>query len=277
MKFGVVYPGTDPRQAVRCAVEAEAAGWDAFFAWEAVWSADPWVILGAAAARTERIRLGTMLTPIPIRRPWKLAGESATLDALSGGRLILSAGLGAADTGYAEFGLPTARRTRAELLDENLDILMGLWSGKPFAYSGQHYRIREAKFMPAPTPIQQRGGEPHIPIWMVGAWKRERSLRRVLRCDGLLPNVLDGAGAHRPASPEDVAAMRAWLDEHAPAGRAIDLVLEGSTPGNDPAAQRGQLGPIAAAGATWWVEAHWQAESPDAVLARVRQGPPTEA
>lgn len=129
MRYGFVLPGGDAREAAELAGEAEAAGWDGFFVWDSVWGVDPWVSLAAAAVRTESIRLGTMLTPLSRRRPWKLAGETVTLDHLSGGRLVLSVGLGAVETGFAAFGEETDRKIRSELLDEGLDVLTGLWRG----------------------------------------------------------------------------------------------------------------------------------------------------
>src|SRR5436309_1321999 len=187
MNYGFVFPGGEALDAAACAHAAEAAGWDGFFVWEPVWGWDAWVALSAAAVVMERIRLGTMLSPLSRMRPWKLAGEAASVDHLSGGRVILSVGLGAIDTGFEAFGEVIERRTRAELLDEGLDIMTGLWLGQPFTYDGKHYRIRETSFLPPPPPIQQ----PRIPIWAVGAWGRERSMRRALRYDGLLPYVLD--------------------------------------------------------------------------------------
>src|SRR5579884_3475689 len=103
MHHGFVLPQGDAREAAELAREAEAAGWDAFFVWDPVWGVDPWVALAAAAMVTGRIRLGTMLTPVSRRRPWKLASETATLDRLSNGRVILAVGLGAIDTGFAAF------------------------------------------------------------------------------------------------------------------------------------------------------------------------------
>ncbi len=172
MKYGFVLPYGDARAAAEAAYQAEQAGWDGFFVWEPVWGVDAWVSLTAAAMRTSHIRLGTMLSPLSRMRPWKLASETATLDNLSGGRVILSVGLGAIDTGFAEFGEVTERRQRAELLDEGLDILTGLWRGQPFNYSGKHYTVRETNFYPPPPPIQQ----PRIPIWVVGAWPHPKSL-----------------------------------------------------------------------------------------------------
>src|SRR5512139_1663727 len=98
MKFGFILPRGDARTAAEIAHELEAAGWDGFFVWEPVWGVDAWVCLTAAAMRTERIRLGTMLTPLSRMRPWELAGKSAALDNLSSGRVIIAVGLGAVDT-----------------------------------------------------------------------------------------------------------------------------------------------------------------------------------
>ncbi len=274
MKFGFVFPKNDPAAAVEAAAEAELAGWDAFLTWEAPWGMDPWVTLGAAASRTEHIRLGTLLTPLAIRQPWKLASETATLDALSGGRVILSVGLGAIDTGFADFGLPTDKKHRAELVDEGLEILEGLWQSKPFPYRGKHFRIKEQSFITAPPPVQQRGGRPHIPIWMVGAWNRPKSMQRVLRCDGFLPNVLSADGKHQAVTPAIVAEMSGWFAENAPEGHAIDIVVEGTTPGDDVHRQQAAVRPFADAGAAWWIEAMWQAEDFDSLLRRIRHGPP---
>src|SRR5688572_10374787 len=103
MRYGFVLPSGDARTAAEFAELAEASGWDGFFVWEPVWGVDAWVALTAAAMRTERIRLGTLLTPLPRRRPWDLAGQVAALDNLSGGRVILSVGLGAVHDGWLAF------------------------------------------------------------------------------------------------------------------------------------------------------------------------------
>src|SRR6185437_8645693 len=130
----------------------------------------------AMALRTTRVRLGAIISPLSRRRPWKVARETVSLDNLSDGRLILPVGLGALDDGgFGKVGEPTERKTRAELLDESLAILTGLWSGQPFSFSGKHYHLDEMTF--TPPPIQR----PRIPIWVVGAWPSERSMRRAIR------------------------------------------------------------------------------------------------
>jgi alkanesulfonate monooxygenase SsuD/methylene tetrahydromethanopterin reductase-like flavin-dependent oxidoreductase (luciferase family) len=265
MRYGFVLPRGDARTAADAAELAEQAGWDGFFVWEPVWGVDAWICLTAAAMRTERIRLGTMLTPLSRMRPWKLASETATLDNLSGGRVTLAVGLGAIDSGFAEFGEVIDRRTRAELLDEGLDILTGLWAGQPFSHEGKHYTVRPTTFMPPPPPVQ----EPRIPIWVVGAWGRPKSMARALRYDGVLPHVAR-------LTPEVVAEMRAYaLAERGPDAGPYDIVVEDATPSDDPMAAAALVRPYAEAGATWWLESLWDfADDHEKVLARLRAGPP---
>ncbi len=230
MKFGFVLPGGDARRAGESAREAEEAGWDGFFVWEPVWGVDAWIQLTVAAMQTERIRLGTMITPVSRMRPWKLASETATLDNLSNGRVILSVGLGAIDSGFEAFGEVTDRKTRAELLDEGLDILTGLWRGQPFNYTGTHYKIKETRFAPPSPPVQK----PRIPVWVVGAWPRPKSMQRVLRYDGLLPHKMNDKGEIINFTPDDIREMKAFVDEHRTLETPFDIVVEGTTPGGAP-------------------------------------------
>ena len=126
MKYGVVVPFSDARLTVGLAREIEDAGWDGMFLPELVWGVDPWAQLAAAAAGTQRIRLGTMLTPLPWLRPWTVASQVAAVDHISNGRVILAVGLGAPDAGARGFApLEMDRKARAELLDEGLDVLTG--------------------------------------------------------------------------------------------------------------------------------------------------------
>lgn len=273
MKYGFVLPRGDALVAAEFAQAAEAAGWDGFFVWEAACSVDAWVSLSAAAMRTERIRLGTMLTPLPWLRPWKLASQAATLDHLSNGRVILSVGLGAPDTGWQALGQVTDRKTRAELLDEGLHIVTGLWGGQPFTYDGKHYQVKKIIFPhPLPALVQQ----PRIPIWVVGAWPGMKSMRRVLRYDGLLPAMMgdDGKVRMARATPDEVREMKAFVEANRAESRPFDIVVEGETPGDDGEQSAAIVGPYAEAGATWWIEALWSAAELDSVRTRIQQGPP---
>jgi len=274
MKYGFVLPTGDARAAANFARAAEQAGWDGFFVWEPVWGIDAWVSLAAAAMRTSHIKLGTMLSPLSRMRPWKFASETATLDNLSNGRVIVSVGLGATDTGFVEFGEVTDRKTRAELLDEGLDILIGLWRGQPFSYDGKHYQIKPTTFYPPPPPVQQ----PRIPIWVVGAWPRMKSMRRALRYDGLLPVVMSDDGKFQTITPDDIKEMRAYIQANRTETMPFDIVMEGQTPGDDKDKAAAIVQSWAEAGATWWIEALWNeprnAKGLKTVHKRIQQGPP---
>jgi alkanesulfonate monooxygenase SsuD/methylene tetrahydromethanopterin reductase-like flavin-dependent oxidoreductase (luciferase family) len=220
--------------------------------------------MAAMAISTERVTLGAVITPPSRRRPWKLAREAMTVDHLSDGRLVLPVGLGAIDDGaFGKVGEPTAAKTRAELLDESLAILDGLWSGEPFSFTGKHYRIAEMTFRP--PPIQR----PRIPIWVVGAWPSERSMARALRWDGLLVQPPGGEG-----SIDDARAIAAYVSERRDQARPLDLIWPGVTDGANPAAARAAVAPFAEAGFTWWLESMWDASGVEPVRARLRQGPP---
>lgn len=282
MKFGVVSPFSDACLTVELAREAEAAGWDGLFLPELVWGVDPWAQLAAAAVVTERIRLGTMLTPLPWRRPWTLASQAGAVDHLSNGRTIVAVGLGAPEAGGSGFPLEMNRRVRAELLDEGLDVLSGLWSGEPFEYSGKHYRIDPTPFssntrpegMPPPPPPVQR---PRIPIWVVGVWPAKKSIQRALRCDGLLPATL-GADGVRNATVDEVAEMVRFARDSRPGDSPFDIIVEGETPAGGGV---DAVGPLAGAGATWWIESRWTLPSTPEGIAQFRErlaaGPPKVA
>lgn len=275
MKFGLVTPLGDARFAADLAHTAERAGWDGFFVGEAIWHTDAWVALTAAAMRTERIRLGTMLSPMPVMHPWKLAAASATLDNLSNGRVILSVGVGAVWMGWQAFpDYAPDIRTRAELLDEGIDIISLLHRGEPFDYDGKHYHLRltavDRQHYPSP-PVQR----PRIPIWVVGVWPRMRSMRRVLKCDGLIPAVMDPSSKFADVRPQDVAAMRAYVDANRTLATPFDIVAEGQISSMGQEQMRETLRAWSAAGATWWLESLWGVDQ-EQIDARVRRGPPQQ-
>src|SRR4051812_10475683 len=278
MKYGFVLPDADVKIAPELAREAEDAGWDGVFIPDCIYidtegfhnmpAYDPWVVLAAMAVRTGRVIIGPMITPLSRRRPWKVARETATLDILSNGRLVLPVGLGALDdAGFERVGEATGRKERAELLDEALDIIAGLWSGERFSFEGRHFQVRDLTFLP--RPVQQ----PRIPVWVVAAWPREKSMARALRWDGLLPNTMNHDGSFRETTPEDVRAMRAYVQERRTEGGPFDIIMEGATPGDDPARARATVGPFEEAGATWWIESRWTGPNgPEEIRRRLRQG-----
>jgi alkanesulfonate monooxygenase SsuD/methylene tetrahydromethanopterin reductase-like flavin-dependent oxidoreductase (luciferase family) len=281
MRYGFILPGGTATQQLELAEIADRSGWDGVFVWEAAYGVDAWTLLGAMAQRTERVRLGTMLTPLPWRRPWKVASQVVTLDQLSNGRAILAVGLGAVDSELGNTGEETDRRVRAEMLDEGIDLIRGFWEGR-LQFEGKRYQadlFGRNDLAEVAAPVQER-----IPIWVVAAWPRQKSMRRALRCDGLLPNVLrDGIPDQRTpedmaVTPDDMRAIRDWLREQG-ASPDFDLIAEGETPADDPEDARRVVAPWADAGATWWLEARWAMphHSPERlrqVRERLEAGPP---
>ena len=287
MKHGFIFTGSDPNLAVELAPLAEASGWDAFFVWEGIWATDPWATLAAAAVVTERIRLGTMLTPVPRRRPWELAGQTMTVDRLSNGRVILSAGLGVAADFEQRFWIfedDPGRKVRAELLDEGLEMLQHLWQGRPFAYEGAHFHAERTDTMLPPAIMQQ----PRIPTWVVGVWPRMKSMRRVAHYDGWIPNYappgaagMDPLEQQRTYTPELAAEAIAWITSERErlglADRPFDVVQEGTTGGVDRVADAAVVRPWAEAGVNWWLESDWNVPADrvaEYARARVAAGPP---
>jgi len=272
MRGGIVLPGGTAIEQLEQAVLAEQAGWDGVFVWEAAYGVDAWTLLAAIAARTTRVRLGTMLTPLPWRRPWKVASQVVTLDQVSAGRAILAVGLGAVTTDLPVTGEVTDLQGRAERLDEGIDLIRELWTGGQ-SYHGRHYHYESNRddLTEVARPVQER-----LPIWVVGVWPRPKSMRRVLRCDGVIPQYnLDG----REGGPQDARAMRTWLTERG-ARPGFDMVAEGETPADDPAAAAAAVTPWAEAGCTWWLETRWEMphHMPDRMLEvrrRLAAGPPT--
>jgi len=267
MKYGFVVPWGDAADIGDLAEAAEQSEWDGLFVWEPVWGVDAWISLGLAAVRTTRIRLGTMLTPPSRRRPWELASQVATVDRLSAGRVTLGVGLGAIDSGFETFGEECDKRVRAELMDECLDIMCGLWAGQPYEFAGQHYTVKPSEF---PT-ITHAAQSPRVPIWCVGALGRPKSMARALRWDGVIPQVLDPEvdGGARHAHLDEVAELRETIESGTHPG--ADIVVEGQWTEHSPAA-------YADAGATWWIESMWGAMSEHspvtAAYDRLREGPP---
>jgi alkanesulfonate monooxygenase SsuD/methylene tetrahydromethanopterin reductase-like flavin-dependent oxidoreductase (luciferase family) len=209
-----------------------------------------------------------MIFPQARRRPWKVARESLTVDHLSKGGLVIPVGLGATDDGaFSRVNTDTPdRKTRAQKLDETLEILDLAWSGEPVSFDGAHYQMRDLVFRP--RPVQQ----PRIPIWVVASWPHEKSLRRAIQWDGMLPSI--SATPMDPVPAETLREIRAWVEAHRNADGPFDIVLEGVTDGAD-AATRERLATLAEAGATWWIESRWgEAETVDSLRERIRQGPP---
>ncbi len=257
--IGVVPAGeVDVHALAELAHLAEQAGWDGFFIEDYIthWTApdvptvDPWIGLAAVAMRTERVRIGTMVTPMSRRRPWKVAREAATLDHLSNGRLILGVGLGGIDDSmnFDRFGEVTNLRERAEMLDEALDIIAGLWSGKAFSYHGKHFHVDEVTFQP--TPLQK----PRIPIWVGGGYPNKGPTARAARWDGSCMYKETHGAAWQDMTPEDVRALKAFVERQRAAVTAFDIMVGGRERADDWEQDRAHIRSVAEAGATWWME-----------------------
>jgi alkanesulfonate monooxygenase SsuD/methylene tetrahydromethanopterin reductase-like flavin-dependent oxidoreductase (luciferase family) len=267
MKCGIVLNAGTPLEIADLAHAAELSGWDGVFTYDAIAIGadalyDPWTLLAAMAMRTSAITLGAIVFAPTRRRPWKLAREALTVDHLSNGRLVVPVGLGALDDlGFAGVGELTATRERAQILDETLEILDGLWSGEPFEHHGDHYDMAPMTFVP--RPVQR----PRIPIWVVAAWPHERSVERALRWDGMVLQTDD---------PKEVATIATYVRARRLAlGRLepYDIVVQGSTP-PDAAVAAAAAQPFAEAGATWWIDADWSGTTLGRLTTRVEFGPP---
>lgn len=276
MKFGVALPYVTPRTVAQLAQLAEESGWDGCFLGDAVWTEDPMVGLAAAAMVTSRMRLGTMIVPVPLRKPWKLASESLALDHLSGGRMILGMGAGAVWMGWQ--GFPdeiTDKQSRAEMLGETIDILTLLYQRKQFDYDGKHYHLKlttlDVMHYP-PKPVQQ----PRIPLWVVGIWPKMKSMERALKADGVFVEVWNEQGQGVDTTAEHIRAIKAYADVNRALTTPFDIVVSGNTDGQDRARQQEKVGPLAEAGATWWIETLFTVSEEEAA-ARIRLGPPVIA
>jgi alkanesulfonate monooxygenase SsuD/methylene tetrahydromethanopterin reductase-like flavin-dependent oxidoreductase (luciferase family) len=276
VRFAIDFPiageYSDPRLVAELAHEAEAAGWDGCFVWDHIQLgggealADPWITLAAIAAATQRIRLGPLVTPLFRRSPWKVARESVTLDHLSSGRLILGVGLGSDTFGeISTFGGPRDDHVRAEMLDEALTIITGLWQGTRFSFSGRHYRVNQAQFLPAPRQT------PRIPIWIAGTWPHKAPFRRAACYDGAVPVMGNLSSSLTPA---ETAKLVEFVRRCRTGSTHFDVAQFGTTSGLSQQ-DRETVAPYTRAGATWWVESIDPACQPlAAVRNRIQKGPP---
>lgn len=232
MRIGLSIPTFDePAPLVELACAAEEHGWDGAFYWHHVVGtpdfpapiSDTWPLLGALAARTERIRLGTTITALPRHQPHEVARQAVTVDRLSGGRMTLGVGLGEPPTEYTALGRRADRKVLAAQLDEALDVLDGLWAGTPLRHDGEHYQLDDVQFLP--TPQQQ----PRVPIWASAMERNERTLGRAARCDGVILGAMGADGmavlpadavaevAARPDAPTDIVVAAPWRTIRQPA------------------------------------------------------------
>jgi alkanesulfonate monooxygenase SsuD/methylene tetrahydromethanopterin reductase-like flavin-dependent oxidoreductase (luciferase family) len=276
MRFGLDVATTgqfaDAELLADLAADAEKSGWDGFFIWDVLLGStdpgnsvpvvDPWVALAAIALRTRRIRLGVFMTPLARRRPWDVARCVATLDRLSGGRMIFGAGLGNRAEEFAAIGEDPSGPIRAEKLDEGLAIIGHLWAGELVTFAGQHYRVNALAILP--TPQQQ----PRVPIWTAAGWPRLRPLRRAARWDGTYLMTVNQETGELLTSDE-VSAITEYVASLRGGASAIDIAINGDLTGaTDPI---GTIERFENAGATWWIELC--SDSPVEERERILAGP----
>lgn len=278
MKYGLSLPNHgdygDIHLIVELALLAEEVGWDGFFLWDHIARGegdqfDPWIAMSAIALQTREMRLGMLVTPIARRRPWKVAREIVTLDHLSNGRMVLGVGLGDFQgKEFENFGEVAEPHQRGEMLDEGLEIISGLQSGKVFRYSGEHYKIGRTVFNP--KPVQQ----PRVPIWVAGKWPNKKPFRRAARWDGVVP-IHRSRNIKQQLSINEVQEIMRYIQKYRTIDTPFDFCVSGVLPANKPDEDRAILAPYEEAGVTWWIEFVYSSTgSVKENKERIRSGPP---
>lgn len=225
---------------------------------------DPWITLAGIASRTESVRLGSWITPIPRRQPWQLSRDLATLDHLSDGRVLLCGGLGQR-TEYTPFGRPYDQRQLGQQYDEALDVVAGLWTGESFSYDGEYYTLEDAVLLP--TPVQK----PRIPVIIGGLWPNKKPFHRGARWDGIVPHFRgDGVILGNDVDPAD--EVRRMLEYyHTVTDDPGEILLPADPPGVSP----DYVETCRELGATWlYVRPRDESGEWELTMDRVRDGPP---
>jgi alkanesulfonate monooxygenase SsuD/methylene tetrahydromethanopterin reductase-like flavin-dependent oxidoreductase (luciferase family) len=285
-----IFEYSEPHNLLDMAKDAESAGWDGFFICDhllldpegQLGLADPSIMLGAIAAVTNRIIIGSMVTPVSRRRPWKLAKEFASLDQLSDGRVRIGVGLGGLDQEFSNFGEDPDKKVLARKTDEGLAIMEKLHTGEAVDFDGEHYQLSNARLLP--RPLQR----PRIPVWVAAMLPFKAGQRRAARWDGIMPHVMpanldetqdisdiDMRVLMSPSS-EQIREVVEFTSELRETDDPFDVLASGMTHGLDNDATREKLQAYQDAGATWWIE--WLDCAKPGTLEQVRTqiqaGPP---
>jgi len=252
VKHGLFLPPfdglADAGEMADLAVLAEEAGWDGFFLWDHLRYPspvrnilDPYVCLAVMAAKTSRITLGPMVTPLIRRRPQVVARQAVTLDRLSKGRLVMGFGIGDDYPGgeLACFGELTDVVERGRALNEGLAIFKGLVTGQEVNITGEFFRAQEVAFQP--TAFRADG----IPVWTAGRWPNPAPIRRAAKHQGMMVIQM--------TEPEQVAELKTKL---VGAGADLDnfeIVLWGQRDENMEYREDERYAQWAQAGVTWFL------------------------
>lgn len=259
MEFGVTIPNNwgleDPQAVIGFGPLAEELGYDSVWVMDHLFNNGyirerlddkpyyhPMATLSHISALTNRVKLGTSVLVLPYHNPVELAKYAATLDQMSGGRVILGVGVGAMTPEFEALGIPM--RERGSLTNESIDVMRELWSNEDPRYSSNRWEFGDLKF--APKPAQTSGGAPHVPLWVGG--NSPGALRRVARRgDGWHPSGVSaeefaiGRQQVRALSesagrnPDDLV-MSARVEVEAHGGPSSDRAADRSRlPGHDPA------------------------------------------
>jgi len=264
---------SDERVLAELAYEAEQSGWDSVLVWDHVNlhhpgmasggpHAEPWIALALMAQRTEKILLGTCVTPVARRRPMKLAREILAIHRLSNGRFMFGAGLGVGDAEFDDLGEERDLRTRGDMLDECLEVISSALSGTPVDFDGKHYQVRTRVALDVPA---------EVPIWVAGTWPNKKPFRRAARFDGMYAVK---AGFVDPLTPQDVAAMSRYIKAYRDDDRPFNLAVGANTT-NDKAHDSDRAAALREAGANWWLDGTLTTfEDLNSLRSRLHAGPP---
>ena len=278
MNYGFVLPYGDARTTADLARLAELSGWDGFFVWDPVWGIDPWVALAAAAMLTERIRLGTMITPPSRRRPGLSPGKRQRWITSPPGGLSWR-------SGWAPWTPASRLSEKSPTAKSGLSCWTRAWKSSPGCGAASRFTTKGSTTASS-RPNSTRHRRPSSSRASRSGWWLPGLTRNPCcapaRYDGLLPSIKKPDGSFAELTPPDIRAMKAYiLDARLRLGIApdapYDIVHEGRTPGDNPLAAAEQLRPWAEAGVTWWIELMWGVDDPEAVRKRIEQGPPGKA